>query len=98
MKDSDIIKSIKNKKKISFIYKNEGTRIVSPHVLYFNPRNEKMFDAFQYKGYSEHGGLPNWRQFFLEHATDIRTLDEGFEIEAGYNPISSRYVNSICKL
>ena len=57
-----------------------------------------MFDAFQYQGYTEHGGLPAWRQFFLSHATSIEILDENFDIETGYNPISPRYINAIYKL
>jgi len=98
MDDTNIIQAIKNKKKIRFNYRDKGARIVAPHALYFNLNNEKMLDAFQFEGYSETGGLPDWRQFFLEHVNSIEVLSEDFDIAEGYNPSSARYINSICKL
>ena len=94
-----VIEAIKNKKKIIFNYKNEGVRKVAPHAVYFSGERIKKFDAFQFEGFSEQGGIPAWRQFFIDKITGIVEItSESFEICEGYRSDSERYFNVIYKI
>ena len=94
-----IVKAIKSMRKIRLNYKNEGWRLVCPHVLYISSTGKILVDSYQLSGYSTHAEqIPGWRPFDISKITGIRVLDEIFEIAPGYNPSSERYSNVIAMI
>ncbi len=93
---TQIIQAIRLRRKVELNYKGEGYRIVCPHALYISPTGKKLVDAYQISGYSTHADqIPGWRPFDISKITDIRILDDTFEVATGYNPLSDRYSRAI---
>ena len=87
---------IKSRRKVELNYKGEGYRLVCPHALYISSTGKTLVDSYQLSGYSTHAEqIPGWRPFDISKITEIRVLDETFEIAPGYNPSSERYLNAI---
>ena len=61
---------------LSFTYQRH-MRIVEPHVLGVH-RGARQLLAYQVRGESRSGGLPEWRRFELREIADLRVLDERF--------------------
>ena len=93
---TQIINAIKSRHKVELNYKGEGYRLVCPHALYISSTGKTLVDSYQLSGYSTHAEqIPGWRPFDISKITEIRVLDETFEIAPGYNPSSERYLNAI---
>ncbi len=91
-----IIDAIESRRKVQINYKNEGYRLVCPHVLFIGPTGKTLVDSYQVSGYSDHPEqIPNWRPFDISRITELRVLDKTFELAPGYNPSSDRYSNAI---
>jgi len=94
-----IIEAIKNRKKVLLNYKGEGIRKVAPHAIYFSGAQIRKIDAFQFEGFSEAGGIPNWRQFFIDKINGLpEVTNESFEVCEGYRSDSEKYSNCIYKV
>ena len=94
-----IISAIKTRKKVELNYKREGNRLVCPHALYISPTGKTLVDGYQLAGYSSHSEqIPGWRPFDISKITDLKVLDEAFELAHGYNPHSDRYLKVIVKV
>lgn len=95
-----IIEAIRGKRQIRMNYKGKGYRIVNPHVLYYSASGNKLVDAYQISGYSDHSeSIPGWRPFYVSEITEINVLDETFDIADGYNPYNTdRYPTIIEKV
>ncbi len=96
---SQIVEAIRLMKKIVLNYKGEGIRLVCPHALYVSSTGKILCDSYQLSGYSNHSeNVHGWRPFDVSKVTNLKILDETFNIAPGYNPYSDKYFNSIAKL
>ena len=60
-------------------------RIVAPHGIFSTSEGTKQLCCFQYSGFSESGGLPNWRNFHIDNITGIKILQERFTKRKDFN-------------
>jgi len=97
---NQIITAIKSRRQLKINYKNEGHRIIYPHILYFSSTGNKLLDAYQISGYSEHPeDIPTWRPYYISKITELIVLNDKFEIVEGYNPSNrDRYPTIIEKI
>jgi len=95
-----IIKAIKSKHQMQMKYKGEGYRTVNPHVLYYSASGNKLVDAYQTSGHSNHPeNIPGWIPFYVSEITEISILDGTFDTADGYNPYNTdRYPTIIEKV
>lgn len=77
-----ICDAINERKVIEFDY-DEHKRIVQPHAygIHKDTRNE-VLRAFQIRGYSSSGNVPDWRLYILSKISNIKVLNEIFETPA----------------
>jgi len=68
--------AIVNRHLIEFVYQGKH-RVVEPHVL-GSRRGETGLLAYQIRGESRSGGLPQWRRFVVDLISGVNVLDEGF--------------------
>lgn len=72
----EVLDAIAGRRLLELTY-GGGRRVVEPHVLgLVRGRPELM--AFQVRGFSRSGGLPEWRRFFLDEVSGARVLEEPF--------------------
>lgn len=71
-----IIAAIREKKVLSFTYSGYP-RIVEPHVYGINDGTRQLL-AYQIRGGSSSGALPEWRRFKISAMQNLRILDEAF--------------------
>lgn len=95
-----IIEAISLRKKLKLNYKNEGYRVVCPHILYFSDVGNKLLDAYQVSGYAKNlKDVPGWKPFYISEITDLVVLDDTFEIASGYNPSNrNKYLTIVAKV
>jgi predicted DNA-binding transcriptional regulator YafY len=94
-----IIEAIKSRRQVEINYKGEGFRMVCPHALYISSTGKTLVDSYQVSGYSNHSEqIPDWRPFDILKITELKVLDETFELAPGYNPSSDRYSNAIAMI
>lgn len=60
-------------------------RTVAPHGIFSVSGGTRQFCCFQYSGYSESGGLPNWRNFHVDNIAGIKILQESFAKRKDFN-------------
>jgi hypothetical protein len=87
----DLENAISGKKTITFEY-DGYERTVEPH-LYGKLGNDEQLHAYQIRGRSSSGNIPEWRNFKLEKMNNVAVNDEVFEIEASYNPLGANYLD-----
>lgn len=82
---------------VELTYKNQDkSRIVNPHNLYLNKKQEIQLDAYQVSGETESKKLYQFKQFNVNLITNVKILEGNyFDIDTTYNPTSERYNNSI---
>lgn len=72
----EVLDAIAGRRMLELTY-GGGRRVVEPHVVgLVRGRAELM--AFQVRGHSRSGGLPEWRRFYLDEVSDVRVLEEPF--------------------
>ena len=74
--DEIILKAIKEKKLIEFVY-HGYIRIAEPHIYGMLNGKEQIL-IFQIGGQSSTGNLPNWRRVQIDQISKLRMLDENF--------------------
>ena len=101
---SIIVEAIKSKKAVKLTYDNpsdfaKGLRIGNPYALYYTKStNKTKLDVYQTSGDSS-SSIPNWKQFDIKYIKAIEIIDnQNFDVQAGYNPSSSRYIDCIIKV
>jgi hypothetical protein len=81
---------------IAFIYDSGDIRIVNPHCIYTNLKNETCLDAFQTEGDSKTKALDKFKIFKVAKIDNIKIdYDSNFFINSQFNPESVRYLNKI---
>lgn len=69
--------AIKHKNLLEFTYKGL-TRIVEPHTLGVNLKDNEILSAFQIDGESDTIEIPGWGLFSITKISDLKILDENF--------------------
>lgn len=91
--DEQIIVAIRARKKVQVNYKGSGWRTVCPHILFIGPSGNKLLEAYQLSGHSSHrwnaNPLADWRTFSVSYITDLKVLNETFNIASDYEPSNS---------
>jgi predicted DNA-binding transcriptional regulator YafY len=96
---NQIVEAIQSKCKIQMNYKGEGLRIICPHAMYISTSGKVRVDSYQLSGYSSHSNkYPYWRPFDITKITELKVLNERFDVAHGYNPFSPKYLHSIVKI
>ncbi len=94
-----IIDAIESRCKVQINYDNEGYRLVCPHALFISSTGKTLVDSYQISGYSNRPEqIPLWRPFDVSKITELKVLDETFELASGYRPLSDRYSNAIAMI
>jgi len=95
-----ICTAIKNKNLLEFEYK-ERTRIVEPHTLGINLKDNEVLSAYQVDGESDSIEIPDWGLFSILKISRLKILDETFaqpRFSEGFKRNSSRMKTIICEL
>ena len=101
-----IEEAIKNRKAISFTYDKpgdfaKGVRIGYPHALYYTKStNKTKLDVYQISGDStDRNSIPDWRPFDIKYIKTIEIIyNQTFNVQTGYNPNSTIYIDYIIKI
>lgn len=96
--NSKICQAIRDRKILKFEYKGLK-RVVEPHCHGTSTKGKETLRAYQIKGNSRNGGLPDWRPFSVRKMKDIKVSESSFEGKrAGYNPKDSMMRGFCCNL
>lgn len=91
MNQQTIKTAIQNKNLIQFWYHN-NQRIAEPHVFGRTTKDELTVLTRQVGGYSKSGGLPDWRMFYVNEISDLKILEQTFQISrTWHNPRESDF-------
>ncbi len=74
---SDICQAINNLQLISFSYDGRS-RTVEPHTYGVDTKGHETLRAFQVRGWSKSGQLPDWRVFHRDEMYGVTILQETF--------------------
>jgi len=74
---SDICSAIHNLQLISFSY-DDRPRTVEPHTFGVDTKGHRALRAYQVRGWSKSGQLPEWRVFHADKMYDVTILQETF--------------------
>jgi len=73
-----------------------GYRIVEPHMVACNQRNNLSLSAWFLYGESASDEGPGWREYLLEKISNISILDEQFtQPRPGYKPDGGKTFHSV---
>lgn len=95
-----IIQAIENKNLLEFDYKDR-IRIVEPHTLGINLKNNEVLSAYQIDGESDSIEIPDWGLFTISKISNLKILDDIFEnprTVEGFKRDSSKMKTIICEL
>ena len=95
-----ICTAIENKNLLEFRYKDK-IRIVEPHTLGINLKDNEVLSAYQIDGESDTIKIPDWGLFTISKISNLKILDKTFyepRFSEGYNRNSSRMKEIICEL
>lgn len=88
-----ICEAIKSQKRIKVVY--EGTeRVIEPHTFGLDKLGNAKIRASQASGYSESGNL-NLKLFIVDKISDIKLLNENFEVNSFYRHGSDKGIPEI---
>ena len=97
---TEICTAIKNKNLLEFKYK-ERTRIVEPHTLGINLKDNEVLSAYQVDSESDSIEIPDWGLFSISKISSLKILGETFDqprFFEGFNRNSSKMKTIICEL
>jgi predicted DNA-binding transcriptional regulator YafY len=95
-----ISQAIRETRLLQFYYDGD-TRVVEPHQLAYNQRNNLALSAYWVRGYSESGDISTrWREYLVDEMSAIVALDEHFSgPRPGYKRTpNKKYHSAICEL
>ncbi len=94
---SSICNAIKSRRQISIFY-DKKARIIDPYLIGTTTAGNEALRAYQIGGYSEKGGLPDWRLFTLKKISGVEVLDTSFAVRSDYNPDDKGMVQFSCRV
>lgn len=74
---TDICQAISDLQLISFIYDGQS-RVVEPHTYGVDTKGHWALRAYQVRGYTKLGQLPDWRFFHVDRISGLTILQETF--------------------
>ncbi len=95
-----ICQAIRERRLLQFYY-DGGTRVVEPHQLAYNERENVALSAYWVRGYSEsHDTSNRWREYLADEMSSVAVLDEQFHgPRPGYKRTPNKEFHSaICEL
>lgn len=95
-----ICAAIENKYLLEFNYK-ERIRIVEPHTLGINLKDNEVLSAYQIDGESDSIEIPDWGLFTISKISDLKILDGTFDnprFSEGFKRDSTKMKTIICEL
>jgi len=94
-----LCKAIQTKRVVEFFYKG-GTRVVEPYCYGIHKDSDNyVLCAYQLSGYSESGGLPDWRLFIVPKISSFKiTNTEFLGSRDDYVANDSRMSRIICNI
>lgn len=95
-----ICTAIENKNLLEFRYKDK-IRIVEPHTLGINLKDNEVLSAYQIDGESDSIEIPNWGLFAISKISNLKILDNTFDepiFSEGYNRNNLRMKEINCEL
>jgi hypothetical protein len=95
MHDTTICEAIAQKKRIQIHYKG-GARIVEPHQVAYNERNNLALSAYFVRGYSSSGSGVGWREYLISDIQGVQILEENFSTRPDYNPNGTKFHSTVC--
>lgn len=94
-----LAKAVKEKQCAAVRYRDQRQiRVIEPHCIYTNERDEMVVDGYQVRGYSSGGRPPPfWRPLRLKKITALSILKETFETRwaEGFDPNKKKYQKKI---
>jgi hypothetical protein len=75
--EETLIGAISSRRVVEFRYRRLP-RIAEPHTLAINPDGVEQLLAYQLRGRSTSGRLPDWRRFDVDAIDDLAIRDETF--------------------
>ncbi len=95
---TDICPAINNLQLISFSY-HGYSRVVEPHTYGVNTKGHRALRAYQVRGESRTGRVPDWRYFRRDEMYDETVLQETFEgPRPGYKRGDKAFETIFCQL
>lgn len=90
-----ISQAIRERRCVALRYEDQRElRVIEPHAVYSNERDELVLDAYQIRGYSSaNRPTPFWRPFRLGKIGSLSLLKEGFtpRVVEGFSPNRLKY-------
>lgn len=90
-----ITKAIKERKLIALRYRGQADiRVIEPHAMYRDERDEVVVDGFQVRGFSASGRPPPfWRPYRVKKITALNVLGDRFipRLSEGFTLNKQRY-------
>jgi len=97
-----IINAIQTLKPISFTYQNASERIGNPYAVYIlKSNNTTKVHIVQTSGYTSSGQLNKFKQFNIEHISNVKIQDENISFvpdHPDYKPESDIYNNVLAQV
>ncbi len=95
---SDICQAISDLRLISFDY-DDHYRVVEPHIYGVDKKGHHALRAYQVRGYTKLGQLPDWRFFHVDRICRLTILQETFAgPRDGYKRSDSAFATIQCQL
>ena len=95
---SDICQAISALQLISFIYDGQF-RVVEPHTYGVDTKGHRALRAYQVRGYTKLGQLPDWRFFHVDRISGLTILQETFSgPRDGYKRGDKAFATIQCQL
>jgi len=82
--DHAFVTSIQGRQCVEISYKDE-IRIIEPYTLGTSKKDKRSLSAFQLSG-----DRPGWRLFHVDQITEVRSLEDQFDLRDGYKRGDSR--------
>lgn len=93
-----IIDAIKGRNLLEFSYDGHH-RVVEPHTFGVSTKGNDTLSAYQVKGTSDKGSVPDWKQFTISKIVGLKKSDETFTgTRPGYTKGDSRMTKIYAEL
>lgn len=99
MSQTSLCGAITSRNLVQFYYsgdKSPGLRVVEPHMVAYNRRDNLALSAWYLSGASESGEGPGWREYLLSEMTSLTVLPAQFaEPRPGYKPDGGKTFHNV---
>ena len=94
-----VVQAVKDRRCIAIRYRQQKEiRVIEPHAVYTNERDEIVVDGYQTRGFSASGRpAPFWRPYRIKKITAISVLKENFtpRTAEGFTDGKKRYQRNL---